>query len=346
MAWVRAGIVTGEPNTIDEFDIDTSYVGSYPPAISSTAANTGAYSVRCGVFNTNLSPSGITFAGAACVRVSFWFRHSGMAGAIGNPPIIRLIRSGGVGATVTISSSSVSLIVGGTTQATATPAQCGLDRLNTWQHLALTYYTHASTGYVTFYVDGVAVLTYTGAVSNSPVGAYIGGSVSSNAYFLNYAYYDDLYVDTSSSAETDKCPDALRFVPKALDGTTSSEWTLGGAATAHAALASNDGDTSYLLSTAAGDLFVGTLANATIPAEYTVSAVHVFDVAKRGDALSTLKTSLIDGSANTVESAEMTPGTSYGRQLASFDLAPDGGAWDNTKVNDIALGIESAGSFA
>lgn len=345
MTWARAGQVTGESNSVDEFDIDTSLGGSNLPTVSNVAANTGTYSVRCGVYNVGVIPSGIVFSEAICVRASWWFRHNNAN--TNAPPIVRILDVGGVLATVTMSKSTVSLIVGGSTKESKTPAECGLDGLNTWVHCALTYYAHADDGYVTFYVNGTAVLSWDGAVVGSPTGVYIGGGQNTLQDWENYAYYDDLYVDTSSSAETDACPDALRFVPKLLDGTTSNvTWNVVGAATAHAALATNDGDTSYLGSIAVNDLFIGTLTDAVIPEEYIVSRVHTLDYAKRGDALSTVVTSLIDGSLNTDESAEMTPGTAYTRQWATFDLAPDGNAWNNTKVNDISLGVKSDGAFA
>lgn len=343
MTWARAGQVTGESNSTDEFDVDLS-TGSTVPTISSVQANTGTYSVLHGFGTTQYYPSGMTFVAAVCVRVSFWFWHNN---ASTNDPCIVKVSSTSTLAEVRLNTSgNVLLYVGGVLQQTKTATECGLNSLNTWQHLSLTYYAHASTGYVTFYVNGVSVMAYTGAVTGSPTNAYVGGRGGSSSRWNTYAYYDDLYVDTSSAAETDACPDALRFVPKLVNGTTSTEWTLTGAASETAALATNDGDTSYLLSVVANDLFVGTLSDATIPAEHTAVAVHTLDFAKRGDSASTLKTSLIDGSANTEESAELAPGTSYTRQWATFALAPDGGAWDNTKVNDISLGVESAGSFA
>lgn len=344
MAWTRAGQVTGESNSIEEFDVDLS-AGNVVPTISSAQAMTGTYSVRHGVNSVRFNPTGLTFSAADCVRVSFWFRHND---ADANDPCVVRLRSTSTLAEVRLNTSgNVTFYIAGTSIETKTAAQCGLDSVNTWQHISITYHAHASTGYVTFYVDGVAVFSYTGAVVGSPTGAYVGGQGGPSSYWEDYAYYDDLYVDTSASAEADACPFALRFVPKLLNGTTSNDtWSVVGAATAHAALATNDGDTSYLGSIASDDLFIGTLTDATIPAEHVASRVHTLDYAKRGDALSTVVTSLIDGSANTDESAEMTPGTSYTRQWATFDTAPDGGSWDNTKVNDISLGVKSDGVFA
>lgn len=343
MTWTRVGCVTAESNSIAEFDILMDS-GSINPGIVAVP-NTGAYSVRCGVAFQAHRASGLLIPTSPTVRASWWFSNAGVYGAPAIPRLATFKTAAGTNALIiTVSQTTVTLTCGALV-GTCTLAESGLSSTNVWQHIAITYYKHPSAGYVTLYINGSPVITVTGAVALDVAGVFSGNGTSGTHSWGNYAQYDDFYVDVSDVFEVDECPDARRFIPSALVATLSSDFTLVGAANAHTALATHDSDTSYITAIVAGKRFVGTLADVTIPPEYSPMSVHVLDFAKRGDADSGVLISLIDGAANEDQSDYMKPGTSYTRQWSSYPLAPDAGEWTPEKVNDLSLAIESDGTF-
>ncbi len=336
------GQVTGELQDVREWT--TFGNGSSLPAVSSTKKYTGGYAVRIG----NISKAaGLTFAAQNDVRMGAWFNHVGLVNN-GLGALFTLRAAGTVVAQVYMEQATGNVILetGGVTRQTKTATEIGLNANDTWMHIGLIYL--ASLGICTFFVDGIAQLTYSGVLAGSVNEAYCGGSRNSsfNYGWTNYSYIDDFYVE--GGIETSEAPPSDRFLfSLASAAGASAQWTPTGQATNIACVdeAVPNDDTDYVLASAADLVDKYATANITVPTNYAIVAAIPIALAKVMAAGPTLKLVAADGVNSDLESAAKTPGTSYGYVWESMPLAPDGGAWDETKFNAAEFGIKSAGTF-
>lgn len=337
------GQVTGELQSALEF-VTYGAVGG-DPTISSTQKYTGGYSVRYGIGGNKAA--GVTFTAASGVRLGAWLHHNGV-GTLTNNKAWLFVLLGGATVRAEVywdKDNVVSLAVGGSVVATATYAQCGLDQLATWKHVGLVYITGVA-GSCTFYVDGVAVLTYTGTITGTVDAAYCGGAKAVNGW-ASYAYFDDFYID--GGIVTDEAPPADRFLFSGANGAgADSEWTPTGAASNYECVddpTGPDGDTSYVLATWASLQDLYATANITLPANYAIKAAIPVAMAMASLTGPTLQLVASDGVSADQVSAVLTPGSSYGYVMESMATQPDGSAWNEADFNAMQFGLKSGGTY-
>lgn len=340
---IALGQVTGELQDSREFGVFGATANT--PVVSSTKKLSGGYAIR---FTTNSKAAGLTFAGQNGVRLGAWLNHNGVSSASGAAWLL-LVRS----STATLaavywqeSDGLVKLAIGGSVVASVSVGEAGLSNLDAWHHVGLLYLSGAS-GVCTFYVDGLAVLTYSGALTGSVTAAYCGGAQGANGW-AQYAYFDDFYVD-GDIISTESAPPADRFLFSLVDGAgAADDWTPTGASANYDCVneAVPNDDTDYVIAASAGLLDLYTTANVTVPTDYVVRAVIPLALAKATSAGPTLKLVASDGVNTDLISGAKTPGNQYGYVWEYLPLAPDGEAWTEGKINAAHFGVESAGSYA
>ena len=334
------GHISGELQDVREF---VQY-GSVAPVISSTKAYTGNYSIR---FAATTAGAGIAFPAKNNLRCGAWINHAGLV-AGGAARILSLYASATEVAYIRWQSSdqSVQLKVNTTVRASGSAAEVGISPTNTWIHVGLTCQTGAN-GTITFWVNGIARLTYTGAIAENITLAYMGGRETIVSAFNNYAYMDDFYVD--SDIDVSEAPPPDRFLMALPSGAGSSaQWTPNGAATNHECVDDpipND-DTDTVSATAAGKLDLYTFGALTIPNGYSVEYLAPTALAKVAAAGPTVQFVAANGVNANLEGAERAPGTEYSYIWTPMAIGPDGNAWTQESIDAAQFGLKSAGSFS
>lgn len=329
------GQITGELQDIREW---TAQIGTDTPSISSTKAKTGTYSIAFN-YTTDDALIGHVFAEQTGVRVGAWLNHNNGYGST-TCVFFRLRDASTVAVEVrwNASAGNVEMWIDGSKVEEGSAAACGVSATNTWMHIGLVYINGGS---CTFYVDGLAKLTYSGTLAYYIDEAYIGGQWASTAYF------DDFYIDGGITVDT--APPADRFLFSAITGAGSvDDWTPTGAANNYDCVndTTPDDDTTYVLSDAADQVDLYATGDITVPDGYSIRAAIPIVLAKVTASGPQVKLVAADGTNTNVESAAKTPGTSYGYVWESMVEAPSEEAWTQTLFNAATFGIKSAGSFA
>lgn len=361
------GQVTGELQDAREYATYGNY--STLPTISSTLAYTGTYSIRASGGLSGAKCAGIQFAPRDSLRAGYWCHHNGIYN--GNNALVALFvlktasaeidvvwKKGGDGLAIAVNGIVVALTTASSAGALTTPS--------TWNHFGLAY-IGGGDGSISFFVNGLPVLSYTGNLPTAVIAAYgigtagnfgtnfsstaltLGGTVAGGQYTLeNYAYMDDFYVD-GDIVNTSETPPPDRFLFSLANGAGSSaQWTPTGVATNIDCVdesVPND-DTDYVKAEAANLVDLYATSDITLPTDYGIVSVIPIALAKRMASGPTVQLVAADGVSANLESTEKTPGTSYGYVWESMPLAPDGGDWTEAKVNAAQFGVKSAGEYA
>jgi len=267
MTWTRIWQGWADTQSIDELQEYAGY-GTTSITVSNTKAKTGSYSFRSSIQNMPRGKSSTLTQ----LRAGAFFNHNGVGTAFSNTrAIIFLIPStvGDIYVGWHNNTGALDLVVNGTAVDSIDVALANFSTTNVWQHCGITCKADAVSGFVSFYIDGVQVLSWTGNTGTSLDGCYCGGRTSGSFNsWNNYMYFDDFYLD-SGSGEADAAPPSLRF-----------DWSLVDAAGSHAAwtplastnisnvddAAAHDSDTTYNSACAAGLKDGYNTAAITVPA--------------------------------------------------------------------------------
>ncbi|GIW60748.1 MAG: hypothetical protein KatS3mg087_1814 [Patescibacteria group bacterium] len=215
-----------------------------------------------------------------------------------------------------------------------------------WYHIGIDLKIASSGGWFYTYIDGVLVVSFDGNTAQD--GTYFSdislGTTSSISKFNgSYVYYDDFYLDdTTGEAAPSVVPDRrfLYIIPNG-NGMYSQFNGSDGNSVDNYLLVDDippDGESTYVYHDTSGIKDAYTLSNPTIPSGANVVALHPQVIARKEDGGSSvqIEIGLADGT-NEVYSAGQNLQTSYGIVQSHFSTAPDGGAWDSTKVNNVQL---------
>jgi hypothetical protein len=222
-----------------------------------------------------------------------------------------------------------------------------------WFHVAFKVVLHSSAGSVVVQVNGVTVLTVTGAATAGTTGdvtkiAFGNGSNAGS----NRIWWDDIYVldgvdDTATSgrADNDFLGDVkvAALIPAANGD--SSQWTCS-TGTNHAALVdeSPPNTTDYVTDSVSGHLDLNTLGDlsGTAQAVYAVQQA-IYAAADDAGAIG-VKPSLKENSTVTDQATQTLTGTTYGIKYAAMlkNRPSDGGQWSVSDVNALQAGVKVA----
>jgi hypothetical protein len=319
--------------------------GGFDITVSTTAPRTGARSFA--MSSNNQRPRGKAFT-ATQIRAGFYLRHNNLTatrqGVLWVAP--------GSFATETLlywdeASGELRLRVNNSTVASISAAAAGFATVNTYYHIGVTFKANASTGFISVYLDGVQVLTYSGNTGTTISGFYVGGGIGAFGTWSNTAYIDDLYVD-DTTGEADAPPSSLRFDWKSANGAGTATGLSVSAGTNYQAVDDipvND-DTDYVYAASSGLKDYYTVADFTLPAGYVVNALIPTSWARRTDAGTDSQWKLGTRLSGTdVIGSARSMGTSYGVLYERQTTKPGGGAWSESDVNSAEFVHESAGSF-
>lgn len=308
------GDVLSEMDAVDDVTV----------AASGATVRTGSFSLVC----SGANGAQVAFSGVGQVRCQVPFYYTGATGA---PAIFALTNGGSSVVEVRVNGTSLELYYNGSLLASgATSLGTGV-----WYRLGLDCKLAAS-GWASVYLDGSEVIAYTGDLSAVSVvdGLEINPAVSGSSW--SALYVDDVYVDDASGETAPAAPDDLYFHYLTPDGVVSAEWqgSDGDSVDNHLLVdeVPPDGDATHVSATAAAtDVY--THAALSLSAGESVVAVTPLAVVKRtGGDSGQIKVGLDDGTSQVLSSA-VDPGASYGPVWSRFTQAPDGGAWDQSKVN-------------
>lgn len=349
MAFTRVWQAGAELQALNESSeyVSASYGGG-SMTVSSTKAKTGSYSFRSG---TNDYPRG--YAGVLTqFRAGVFINHNGVSGTVaGRKSFIFVVPTTGI-TNVEVywdhNTSLLNLVVNGTAVDTIDVGAAGFSTTNTWFHLGITYKAHASTGFVSVYLDGTKILEFTGNTGTQADGVYFGGRSTSINGWTNYAYFDDFYVD-SASGDADAAPPSYRFLWQAVNAAgTSAAWTATGASPNYACVddAVPNDDTDYISAASSGLVDYYNTASVAVPTGYVINAVIPTGWAKKTDAGTDSEIKLgtrlsgtdVDGTAQNLP-------TAYGLVFERHATKPGGGSWSESDANSAEIKIESAGAF-
>jgi len=333
---------------VDELDQSPAYEGG-SLTISSTKARTGTYSFRGSVGQGKAIDGGTTQ-----IRAGLYLNHNDLGAKSSSwKPVIYYVKSSSDilvqwnGAT-----DNLELLVGGVLQDSAPSSTAGFSTIDTWLHCGITCKADASTGFVSFYVDGTQVLTYSGNTGTSITGVYFSGDNSIGG-FATYAYWDDFYLD-DTVGEADGPVPSPRFsflLPNGAGTHTNMTPNTGANYAAVDDSGAPDDDTTYVYATSASvkDSYAltNTTPSVTVPAGYNVIAVIAAAWARKTDAgvATTLQIGTRLSASETIGSAQ-TLATDYGPLFERQTTKPGGGAWSESDIDSAEVILQSAGAYA
>lgn len=317
---------------------------------SSTVARTGTYSFRTGLNNYATKVLDTTYTQ---IRFSGFVYHAG--GESGQSPSLLQLKNGGdvaVDVRWDTDNNTLQLYLGTTQVDTALSA--AFAATSNWIHVGIDAKIAGSGGWVYVYLDGVEVLSTTGDTTTgaSAIDSLIVGSPRTSNRWTNFIYFDDLYLDNLSGESAAAIVPDYRFVPVTPDGNgTASEWDgSDGDSTDNYLLVDEvtpDDDTTYVETDVGNEDDEYTMSDISLEAGYEVSAVIALGYAKKLNAGGALDLKLITrttvaATPYSATSSAFTLGTDYGLYFDRRALRPDGGAWDETTVNALEIGVQTA----
>ncbi|MEZ4684151.1 MAG: hypothetical protein R2932_59070 [Caldilineaceae bacterium] len=317
---------------------------------SSTVARTGTYSFRTGLNNYATQVLATTYTQ---LRVSCYVYHAGSEST--QSPSLLQIRNG---SSVVLdlrwdgANSTLQLYFGTTQIDTVLSAEFA--QTSTWLHIGIDIKVDASSGWANVYLDGVEVLSFSGdtTTGSTAMDSLVVGSPRTGQRWNNFLYFDDLYIDNLAGESAVTIVPDYRFVPVTPNGNgNASEWLGSDADSTDNYLlvdeVTPDGDTTYVETDVGNNEDDYTMTNITLEDGYEVSAVIAMAYAKKLNAGGALDLKLatrteVSGTPYSASSAAFTLGTDYSLHFDRRALRPDGGAWDETTVNALEIGVQAS----
>lgn len=345
MAWVWIGRAGAEMRTALEMPAEDTTFGSATQTIVATP-KTGTYSFGS---TSNTRPRGWTFTSKTSIRAGAFISYVGVTtGRIGN--IFKLVTSGISNITVELNGTTqtIDLVVNGSIEDSVALASSGMPTAGVFYQIGIAYSADATTGYVTFYVEGVAKLTFTGNTGTGCTAFYVMGNRASSGW-TGTSNIDDVYVDGSVSAETDASPPAKQLdFGLATTAGNYAQWTPSASTNvSNVDDAVPDDDTTYNSATSSGLFDSYNTANPTYAGGLTLVAVLPVAHLRLTDGgfASTVKLGLRESSTNVVGS-DISLATAYATKMDRQTSKPSGGDWDTTAANAVEFLIESSGVYS
>lgn len=339
MTITRLGQLSAETQWDGAFITD----GAIAAAISNTKAKTGAYSYQ---HEQSTNPMGLGFAECYGIRAGCWVNHIGTS--VFDASLFRWHHGSGDEAHFYWDNGTNNLIylVEGVERASVGVGAANFNRNDEWIHIGVTIQGGVG-GYVSFYVDGIQVLTWSGTVETGIDAFYVGGKAGLSGWNSS-AYFDDIFVDLYED-ELDAAVPSKRFLFALPDAAgANSAWTPVGDTPNFECVDETppDEDTTYVKALSATLKDTYNLAAITVPTDHVIRAVIPLAIARKNDAgtPSTLKLHSYDGSTYQSSAAKTLP-IAYGLLWERQPLQPDGSVWNQTDMNSCQYGVESAGTF-
>lgn len=321
-----------------------------PSAISIVAGRYSGRAIRIASSPSFRRGIGLNFdpvSSGTTVFAGFAVRFEGFSGTnITSPYVAGLVYAGAPQIGINMNSAGYPNLVDNneTILATSTTVFCVADR---WYYFELVCDLDGSSGTVSLYVNGELACSYTGAT-------LFGAATSVNELFLGNPEdlwdnvrtdYDDVYVADDTGATNNSRLGDSRVETLYPRSTTTNDFALTGAATAHEALdddsAGPDGGTSYASSgTAADRILLGTTDSLSgVP--LSIHGVAVSHISRKEGASTLVLDTVISSGINEDTRTGRTLLDAYTTDEGLYELDPDGSvAWTKAQVEALLFGIE------
>jgi hypothetical protein len=312
---------------------------------SSTKARTGIYSFRTS-FHYNASR--VLDAATDQLRVGLFVNHNGVASG-DTPNLLKLMNGSTTVVDVRFDGTNLKLYIGASEQDSALSSEFA--QTDSWLHVGIDVNIAASGGWVYVYLDGVEVLSFDGDTTTgaSSINQFTLGGTVNNQFWADHIYFDDLYIDDTSGESTPALVPDYRFVPLTPNGNGFHDTWVGndGNSTDNYLLVDEippDNDTTYVESAIAGEEDSYAMSNLALEDGYEVAAVIGMTIAKKlnsGGALELRVThrTQVGGSPTFDSGSAFSLTTDYGLLWRRSATRPDAGAWDETTVNALEIGV-------
>ena len=346
MTITRLGQICGEMRCLEEFN---SFAFS-TPAISSTVAKTGTYSI----YRSSYDAMGVGFLSISSVRAGLYSYAT--TGAIGTTSSILYLSSRNLqqkeafGIIADFSTKTLGFYIDGASVGTIVHDSVVI---NEWHHYSIVY--DGTNGILKAYLDSETILNLDMGVSFAyPTvnGAWAGSSSTTGML----TYTDDMYVDEVTGADIHAIPPRKFFMFKSTTGPgsyddwtpvwESANWRAIDEPTAH------DGDDTYnkALFGSLTDTFA--TSPVSIPADtsdyiYLVKAVIPQLIVKRNNVAQDAGVRMISYDGGTLDYGDTEDYLGPGYEMAwhRYPLQPDNSPWNETDINNMEFGYQSQGTF-
>jgi hypothetical protein len=317
---------------IEGFDLYTSGNGVSGMPLRYTVQNSPSLST--GRFGVGLAGSflnsGLTWGITATDTLAHGFAIK--FDALGNHTIFRYQNAGSnINEIAILSTGAVRWTQNGTTKGTSTV----LISSGAWNYLEVELTRHASTGAVTVYLNGTAILTLTGQNLGASSIDMINMQGQNDGVTM---HLDDMYL-TNTAAKLGECRvDTLR--PSAE--TADQDWTpsTGTNNAANVDDSTYDNDTTYNSASVAGDLDIYDVSNLLFTPTSVVAVQTLLNVRKDDATFRSVRSKVRSGGTDG-NGATRTLGTSYQVYADIYPNDPNtGSAWAVAAVNAAQLGVE------
>lgn len=224
----------------------------------------------------------------------------------------------------------------------------GIFLTNEWYHLGITVKNDGTNGFVSFYLDGFQLLTYSGDTSLQSIGVFFGGSVQFLDAFTE-SFITSFYIDDTTGEEDNPPPEHdFHFVPVIAIG-EYNEWVPNGTVTNLDAV---DEDPSDLYGTFIQGQNLGekqSFVLATIPVGF-VDETHVIEevtattlTRKHDNVSSNLKLGLRESDANEQYSNDKSLNIEFKEITDTFKRNANNFNWNTSKLTNIEIIVETSG---
>jgi hypothetical protein len=322
------------------FDVQTSVKRSGAYALRTNPTTTGTGNARIGSINANGSPS-VTVELSQATIYSRWYFRAATLPASSEEEIATVIdTSGAAKAQLRITSAGKLKICD--RAASCTAAGTATISTGTWYRIEWRTETGASVA-SEVKVDGTSDITTTatnyGATTHGSL--RLGKVNDRNGQSVDF-YYDDVSIDPSAY------PGAGEGVAMAIDSDGSTaNWTTGtGATYAEVDEIPNDGETTYLKTSAANTHLVGFVSSATAGITGTINAIKPWTICRDESVVSSMALRLRMNATNTDNTAA-DPGASYVPRFKIVTVDPsDSGAITTGDLDGVEAGIVTTTAVA
>lgn len=313
--------------------IDGTY-GTTLPSIYSAYAMTG----NRGLLNGRKSAGVIANVGE--FRVSYFMYHLGWVNATSSGAVMLMYTVGPTLLRVEVDalSSLLRIVVNNQVVASVDWSSANLSAIGTHKHLGINAKIDSVNGYISVYVNGEKVLSYSGNTgSANATGVFTTARGGSN--YLNPLVIDNTYID-EIAGEPDVAPPALYMNLAMVNGPGDyTEWTPSAGANYQNVddpVGANDGDATinYVALPGKRDSFA--LSAPSIPAGFEIVGVVVDAVVRKGGTEDVkAKLGIRNGGIDTM-GTEQNTGVAYEHIQERFAVS---------SVSGLQVIIESAGTF-
>lgn len=330
MTITRLGQLTAEQYTRD--DIATygrrMTVASTPRIF--TVPYTGTYSYEIGIADA----MGVTFTPRNELRAGYWLQF---LSAARYTPIFYFHIAGG-----NLSNSFHIIAYNGNTDvfdiyhqntvvASTSALVTGFHRRNQWHHFAATFKAGAG-GFISFYMDGDLVLTYSGTIVGNIDAVYMNDVQHDlNNSWGTPTYMDDFYVD-DTTGEADTSPPTHRFIFNPIEAVgVDNDFTPVGDTTVKTTVdeLTPDGDTTFNYTSTSGDRDTFSMTYPTLPLNFKIGAVIPYAFAKKSEPFDVGEITLHDWNGVAYrDSSALELSTVYAAKLARWELQQSGDTWN------------------